>query len=204
MMYLFNSPLGNWAYYDTGSNMVVEIGEWKDRAANIAGDWVSMTKYFRIVVQFLQPVTFSLWDATEKKLVDANTEVAVLTITKTAYDYLVTAKEGRPQESWFRFLYKVVNRKNGQMIYVNGVEYVDPANLPSVPKPRMELPKEAVQPEQPSAQPSPVTSTTKQPPSDLAPSLPDQNVVQSPQPTTPPVAQPPVAPSGPALPNFYQ
>ena len=108
-MYLFKSDLGNWAYYDRNTNMVVEVGEWKDRAAHIAGDWVKMTKYFRVAVQFLQPILYTTWDGSEKKNVQKSTEVAILTITKTAFDHLMVAKEGRPEESWYRFQYKVVS-----------------------------------------------------------------------------------------------
>lgn len=190
MMYLFKSELGNWAYYDKSSGMVVEVSEWKDRAANIAGDWVKMTKYFRVLVRFLEPVSYTSWDNDARKNVTLQTDVAILTITKSAYEHLEEAMKGRDALSWYRFLYKQTKR----MVYVNGVEFVDPANIPAntPPPPKIE-------PSQPTApQPNPVApDTTSQPPSDLAPSLPVQNEVQSNQPAqpTPPMSTPP-------MPNF--
>lgn len=138
VMYLFivegkDGEEGKWSYFDSTSGQVVEVREWNGHAARIGGDWVKMTKYARIVVQFLNPVTYSKWDKDEKKEILVTTDRALLTITKTANEQFVKAREGREPSAWYRFIYRVQNKKKGT-VFVCNVEHVDPANIPNAPK----------------------------------------------------------------------
>lgn len=191
-MYLFKNENGQWSYFDKMSGSIKEVTEWKERSANIGGDWVAMTKYFRVHVRFFDFVQYTEWNGAMRQNVLVGTDKAILTLTKTSFEKLQKTIAGKPPDSWYRLIYRTVNQKKRTIVYVDDAVYIDPANMPTVKQPApinapggTALPPQAM----PQQQTTPPPQVSSQPPSDLAPSLPNTNVVsypQNPAPTPPP------------------
>lgn len=125
-VYLFKTDTGQWGYYDKESQQVIEIDQWKKKAALINGQWIKMTLYHRIQVIFNEPVVFSVWSKMNNKNEQMTAQEALITLTDTAYKHLEEQSKGRPPESWYKLSFTTRKKPNGNgtMTYVDNVVWV--------------------------------------------------------------------------------
>jgi len=120
-IYLFKTDSGNWGYFDKDTNQVIEISQWKEKAAYVGDHWVKMSLYHRVRLKFTQPISYSAWDSGQRRQVQETTQDAIVTITDTAYKSLLEQMNGRDAQSVYQFTF--TSRKMGGRT----VTYVDKA-----------------------------------------------------------------------------
>ena len=124
-IYLFKTETGNWGYFDKETEQVIEVMQWRGKAALIGNSWIKLSLYRRIRVFFNAIVNYSTWDHISKKNMYKQTQEAILTITNSTYDQLLGQMEGRPPESLYKFVFTSRKIGNRTMSYVNKVLWVD-------------------------------------------------------------------------------
>lgn len=123
-VYLFKNQEGKWSYYDKSTEQVIPVDQWQVKAAWVGGEWIKMTKYHRMNVFFLQPVTYSVW--LDRRAVTQQTQEAQLLITDTAYQSLVEASKGRPTNSAYKLTFTSRKKKGGgTMNYVDKIVWAE-------------------------------------------------------------------------------
>ena len=125
-VYLFKTDTGQWGYYDKDTQQVIDIDQWKGKAALIDGQWIKMVLYYRIRVMFAEPIVFSVWRKMERKNEQMTAQEALITLTATAYTKMEESMKGRPPESWYRlsFTTRKKPRGSGTMTFVDNVIWV--------------------------------------------------------------------------------
>lgn len=119
-VYLFKPDSGVWSYYDKNSSQIIPISQWSGKAAWVGDEWIKMTKYHKVKLHFLQPITFTSW-VDGKKQPQQGQEV-IVTITDTAYKSFVEAAAGRSENSAYQFVFKTTKKKGGgSMTYVEKI-----------------------------------------------------------------------------------
>lgn len=124
--YLFKTDSGAWGYYDTQTSQVIEINQWKGKAAMVEGEWCKMTLYHRVHVIFSQPVNFTAYDSQQKRKVQQTAQEAIIVLTDTAFKSLVEAMNGRDPNSYYSLSFTTRNKpKGGTMTYVDKIIWVE-------------------------------------------------------------------------------
>ena len=124
-IYLFRTNTGAWGYFDKDSGQVIEINQWKGKAAWINGHWIKLSLYHRIKLLFSQPITYNGWDEASHKAVKQTVTEAITTVTDIAYKSLMEQAEGRPAESLFKFVFTTRKLGGRNVTYVNKVVWVN-------------------------------------------------------------------------------
>lgn len=128
-VYLFKNQENLWSYYDKVSNKIIVADQWQGTKALIEDEWITMTKYHRLHVNFLDPVTFSIWVGKRKQSQTAN-EVQ-LNVTDAAFKTLAEAMSGRPSNSAYKFVFKTQKKPGGgSMTFVERIIWA--MELPSL------------------------------------------------------------------------
>lgn len=122
-VYLFRAEeSGKWAYYDKDQGGLVEVDQWKGKSAWIQDDWVSLSKYHRLHLRFVAPVTYKVFEKGEQRSED--TEEAMIVLTDTAYKTLQDQMQGRGDNAVYQFSFKTKKKpKGGTMTYVEKVVF---------------------------------------------------------------------------------
>ncbi|MCK4501214.1 hypothetical protein KAU11_12005 [Candidatus Babeliales bacterium] len=126
-IYLFRTDTGAWGYYDPDSGQVIEVHQWKSKAAWVNGYWVKMAIYHRLKLLFSTPITWSGWDKANNKAVKETASEVIVTVTDTAYKTLIEQLEGRPAESLFKFVFTTRKLGGRNVTYINKVVWVNTA-----------------------------------------------------------------------------
>lgn len=119
MLYLFKGPTGLWSYYDKAEKCIVEVPQWKDKAALIQDSWVDMSVYYRVHLRFERPIAYTSYEGSRPA--QATASEALVTITGAAYESMEEQFRGRPEGSFYQFSYKKL--KNNRQ-YVDKVIFV--------------------------------------------------------------------------------
>ena len=123
-VYLFKADSGAWGYYDKETNQVIEVNQWKEKAAWIVDHWVKMSVYHRVRIKFASPINYSGWDSSARKEIPATTDEAIIVITDSAYKQLVEQLNGRPQSSYLKFIFITRKIGNKNSTYIDKVVWV--------------------------------------------------------------------------------
>lgn len=124
-VYLFRTDDNKWGYYNKESKQIMVISAWKDKAAFVNGEWITMSLYYRLHVRFAQPVTSSSWDPDTRKKTTITLAEAIIILTDSAYKSLEEQRAGRPENSWFKLSFVTQKKKTGgSMTYANKVIWV--------------------------------------------------------------------------------
>lgn len=131
--YLFKTDSGAWGYYDRLTQQVIEINQWKGKAALVEGEWCKMVLYHRVHVLFSQPLIFTAYDPEQRKKVQQNAQEAIITLTDTAFNSLQDAMKGREINSFYHLSFTTRNkpRGGGTMTYVDKIIWVEPTPQPN-------------------------------------------------------------------------
>lgn len=123
-IYLFKTDSGAWGYYDKETAQVLEVTQWKEKAALVNDHWVKMSIYHRIIVKFLSPINYSGWDETNRKEVPTTTSDAIILITDSAFKQIQEQLNGRAANSVLKFHF--ITRKIGrrESTYIDKVIWV--------------------------------------------------------------------------------
>lgn len=126
-IYLFRTDSGKWGYFDKETNQVIDVNQWREKAALISGHWVKMALYHRVHLKFINPISYSAWDSVAKKQYPVSTQEAIVTITDSSYKSLIEQMSGRDGNSTYKFLF--VSRKIGdrKITYVKSALWVEPS-----------------------------------------------------------------------------
>jgi len=125
--YLFKTDSGAWGYYDKLTTQVIEINQWKGKAAMVEGKWCKLTLYHRVHVRFSQPVIFTGYDPDQRKKIQQTAQEAIILLTDTAFKTLGDAMKGRDANSYYRLSFTTRNKpKGGTMTYVDRIIWVEP------------------------------------------------------------------------------
>lgn len=128
-VYLFKTDTGEWGYYDKETQQVIDIDQWKKKAALINGQWIKMTLYYRIHIMFAESIQFSSWNKMESKNEQLIAQEALITLTFTAYKKLEEQMRGRAPESFYRLSF-ATRKKPGKgnekkkMTFVDNVVWI--------------------------------------------------------------------------------
>ena len=125
-VYLFKTDTGQWGYYDKETQQVIEVDQWKGKAALINGQWIKMTLYYRIQAMFAQAITFSVWNKMEGKNDQMTAQEVLITLTGSAYKKMEEAMRGRTPESWYQLSFTTRKKSGGKgnMTYVDNVIWI--------------------------------------------------------------------------------
>ena len=112
-VYLFKSDkTGNWAYWDKDNEKVVDVEQWEENKAWVDSEWVPMSKYHRIELRFVSPVTYTAYQ--DGKEVRRDTLHAEVAITDTAFKTLVEQMNGRDENSVYKMCFRERKRPKGR------------------------------------------------------------------------------------------
>lgn len=123
-IYLFKTDTGAWGYFDKSSQQVVDVTQWKKKAAWVENHWVTMTLYHRVHLRFSQPVSYSDWDSVARKQYTAQTSEAIVTMTDTSYKSLLEQMKGRDTNAYYKFAFTSRKLKGRMVNYVDKVVWV--------------------------------------------------------------------------------
>lgn len=123
-IYLFKADSGNWGYYDKDTSQVIDVTQWKDKAAWLGDHWVKMSLYHRIHVHFHPPLNYTGWDPSSRKEIPATTSEAIIVVTDSAYKQILEQLNGRAATSLLKFQFTTRKIQNRQSTYVDKVLWV--------------------------------------------------------------------------------
>jgi len=123
-MYLFKAESGKWGYFDKETRQVLDVSQWKGKAAWLNGRWIKMTLYHRVEVFLEQPLTFNVWDKATTQNIQTTAQHVVITITDTAYKKWIEQMQGKIPGAFYKFVFS--SRKLGArtITYVNDIVWV--------------------------------------------------------------------------------
>lgn len=125
-VYLFKTDTGQWGYYDKETQQVIEIDQWKKKAAFINGRWIKMVLYYKIQAMFAEPISFSSWNKMDKKKETLTAKEVLITLTATAFNKLEEQMKGRTPESFYKLSFTTRKKPGGggNMTFVDNVIWV--------------------------------------------------------------------------------
>lgn len=123
-VYLFKTEQGPWGYYDKETQQVVEVNDWKGKAALINNSYVKMSLYHRVRLKFLFPLNYKEWDVVAKKEFDSTTTEAIVVLPDTTYKQIMSQLNGRSPESVLKFEFITKKLKGRDTTYVGEVIWV--------------------------------------------------------------------------------
>jgi len=123
-IYLFKTDSGNWGYYDKETSQVIDVTQWKEKAAWVGDHYVKMSLYHRIIIRFAQPLNYSGWDPATRREVPVTTTEAMVVVTDSAYKQIVEQLNGRPADSFLKFQFTTRKIQNRQSTYIDKVVWV--------------------------------------------------------------------------------
>jgi hypothetical protein len=123
-VYLFKTDTGAWGYYDNETHQVIEISQWKGKAAWMNEKWIKMSVYYRIHVVFASAVTFTTYDPSSKQNMKISWSEALIKVSDSTYLMLTNMIQGRDPNTFYRFHFAEKKKKGG-----GSMPLVDSVNL---------------------------------------------------------------------------
>jgi len=124
-IYLFKTTTGAWGYFDKDSGQVIDVTQWKGKAAWVQNHFVMMTLYHRVHLIFAQPVSYSEWDSSANRRYQVEATEAIVTMTDSSYKSLIEQMNGRDANAVYKFSFTSRKLKGRMVNYVDKVVWVE-------------------------------------------------------------------------------
>lgn len=123
-IYLFKTDTGAWGYFDKDSGQVIDVNQWKEKAAWISDHWVKMTLYHRVHLRFSQPISYSAWDSVARRNYKQTVAEALVTMTDTSYKSMLEQMKGRDANAFYQFVFTTRKLRGRMVSFVEKVVWV--------------------------------------------------------------------------------